>query len=142
MCSTVKKCCSRLSLPLKNTVVCVMERYELTFLIIVRIFQIHQHWTLHKKICCWWTTVSQVSRIKLKRTTLVVDTTIAIRYTLPKTTSAYPAIQFGRIQTLSSFSRKTRRISHTSMLTIVLVTYLSWNSNSFVIEYGVKITTL
>ena len=38
----------------------------------------------------------------------------------------------------------TRRISHTSMLTIVLVTSLSlsWNSNSFVIEYGVKITTL
>ena len=40
------------------------------------------------------------------------------------------------------FSRKTRRISHMSMLTSVLVTYLSWNSNSFVIEYGVKITTL
>ena len=38
MCSTVKKCCSRLSLPLKNTVVCVMERYELTFTMIVRIF--------------------------------------------------------------------------------------------------------
>ena len=37
---------------------------------------------------------------------------------------------------------KTRRISHLSMLTIVLVTYLSWNSNSFVIEYGVKNTTL
>ena len=69
-------------------------------------------------------------------------TTIAIRYTLLKSTSAYPANQFGRIQTLLSFSRKTRRISHTSMLTIVLVTYLSWNSNSFVIEYGVKITTL
>ena len=33
-------------------------------------------------------------------------------------------------------SRKTRRISLISMLTIVLVTYLSWNSNSFVTEYG------
>ena len=41
-----------------------------------------------------------------------------------------------------TFSRKTRRISLTSMLIIVLVTYLSWNSNSFVTEYGVKITTL
>ena len=84
MCSTVKKCCSRLSLPLKNTVVCVMERYELTFTMIVRIFHIHQHWTLHKRIYCCWTTVSLVSRIKLKRITL------AIRYTLPQTTSAYP----------------------------------------------------
>ena len=49
---------SRLSLPLKNTVVCVMERYELTFTMIVKIFQIHQHWTLHKRICCCWTTQS------------------------------------------------------------------------------------
>ena len=142
MCPTVKKCCSRLLLPLKNRAVCVMERYKLTFTMIVRIFQIHQHWTLCKRICCCWTTVSWISRIKLKRTTLVADTTIAIRYTLPKTTSAYPAIQLVRIQTLLSFSRKTRRISHTSMLSIVLVTYLSWNSNCFVIEYGVKITTL
>ena len=55
---------------------------------------------------------------------------------------AYPAIQFRRIQTLLSFSHKTRRISHISMLTIVLVTYPSCNSNSFVIKYGVKITTL
>ena len=47
-----------------------------------------------------------------------------------------------RIQTLLSFSRKIRRISHTFMMKIELVTYLSWNSNSFVIEYGVKITTL
>ena len=57
MCSTVKKCCSRLALPLKSTVVCVMERYELTFTMIVRIFQIHQHWTLHKRIYCCWTTL-------------------------------------------------------------------------------------
>ena len=61
---------------------------------------------------------------------------------IAQTISAYPAILFGRIQTLLSFFRKTRRNSHTSMLTIVLVTYLSWNSNSFVIEHGVKITTL
>ena len=27
------------------------ERYELTFTMIVRIFQIHQHWTLCKRIC-------------------------------------------------------------------------------------------
>ena len=45
-------------IPLKNTVVCAMERYERTFTMIVRIFQIHQHWTLHKRICCCWTTVS------------------------------------------------------------------------------------
>ena len=82
-----------------------------------------------KNFCCW-TTASTVNRIKPKRATLVVDTTIAIRYTLLKTTSVYPAIQFGRIRTLLSSSRKTRSISHTSMLTIVLVTYLSWNSNS------------
>ena len=43
---------------IENTVVCVMERYELTFTMIIRIFQIHQHWTLHKRICCCWTTVS------------------------------------------------------------------------------------
>ena len=42
-----------------------------------------------------------------KRTTLMVDTTIAIQYTLHKTTSAYPAIQFGIIHTLLTFSRKT-----------------------------------
>ena len=141
MCSTVKNCCSRLSLPLKK-MVCVMERYELTFTMIVRIFQTRHHWTLHKRICCYWTTVSKVSRIKPKRTTLVVDTTIVIRYTLLKTTSVYPVIQFGRIRTLLSFSRKTRRISHISMLTIVLVTYPSWNPNSFVMEYGVKSTNL
>ena len=35
MYSTVKKCCSRLSLPVKTTVVFVMERYELTFTTIV-----------------------------------------------------------------------------------------------------------
>ena len=51
-CSTVKKCCSRLSLPLKNTVMYVMERYELTFTMIVRIFRTRQHWTIHKRICC------------------------------------------------------------------------------------------
>ena len=31
------------------------ERYELTITMIVRIFQIHQHWTPHKRICCCWT---------------------------------------------------------------------------------------
>ena len=41
-----------------NTVVCVMERYELTFTMIVKIFQIPRHWTLHKRTCCCWTTVS------------------------------------------------------------------------------------
>ena len=40
--------------PLKNLAVYVMERYELTFTMIVRIFQIHQHWTPHKGICCCW----------------------------------------------------------------------------------------
>ena len=45
-------------LPLKNTVVYVVERYELTFTMIVRIFQTRHHWTLHKRICCCWTTVS------------------------------------------------------------------------------------
>ena len=38
------------------------------------------------------------------------------------------------------FPQDTKNLTH--MLTIVLVTPLSWNSNSFVIEYGVKITTL
>ena len=28
------------------------------FTMIVRIFQTRQHWTLHKRICCCWTTVS------------------------------------------------------------------------------------
>ena len=62
------------------------------------------------------------------------NNTTTIGYTLLKTTSAYPAIQFGRIQTLLSFSHKTRRISPISMLTTVLVTYPPWNSNSFVID--------
>ena len=48
----------RLSLPLQNLAVHVMERYELTFMMIVRIFQIHQHWALCKRICCWWTIAS------------------------------------------------------------------------------------
>ena len=142
MCSTVKKCYSRLSLPLRNTLVYVTERYELTFTMIARIFQTRQHWTLHKIICCCCTTVSYVSRIKPKRTTLVVDTTIAIRYTLLKTTSICAAIQFGRIRTLLSISYKTPRISLISMLTIVPLTYPSWNSNSFAMEYGVNSTTL
>ena len=64
-----------------------MERYALTFIMIVRIFQIHPHWTLCKGICCCWTIAFSLSRIKLKRTTLEVDTTIAIRHTLPKTIS-------------------------------------------------------
>ena len=51
-------------------------------------------------------------------------------------------LQFGRIQTLLSFSHKTRSISHISTLTIVPVTYPSLNSNSFVMGYGVKNTTL
>ena len=89
-----------------------MERYKLTFTMIARISQIHQHWTLHKRICCCWTTASLVSRIKPKRTTPMVDTTIAIRYTLLKTISDYLDKQFEKIQTLLSFSHKTRRISH------------------------------
>ena len=67
----------------------VMERYEMTFTMIVRIFQIHQHWTLHRRISCCWTIATYASRIKPKCTTLVVDTTIAIRYTLLKTISDY-----------------------------------------------------
>ena len=47
-----------LSLPLENLMVHVMERYDLTFMMIVRIFQIHQHWTQHKRICCCGTTAS------------------------------------------------------------------------------------
>ena len=81
-------------------------------------------------------------QIKPKRITPVVDTPIAIRYTLLKTISVYLDKQFGRIQTSLSFSHKTRRISHISMLSIVLTTYPSWNSNSFAMEYGVKSTTL
>ena len=69
-------------------------------------------------------------------------TTVVIRYTLLRTISVYHGIQFGRIRTLLSFSHKTRRISQISMLTIVPVTYPSRNSNSFVIEYVVKSTTL
>ena len=112
MCSAVKKCCTRLSLPLKNTVVCVMERYELTFTMIVRIFQIHQHWTLCKRICCCWTTVSWVSRIKLKRTTLVVDTTIAIRYTLPKTTPPTPPYNRENSNFIILFPQDTKNLTH------------------------------
>ena len=41
---------------------------------------------------------SQVRRIKLERTTLEVDTTIAIRYTLHKTISDYLDIQFEKIE--------------------------------------------
>ena len=37
---------------------------------------------------------------------------------------------------------KTRRISLISMLTIVQTTYPCWKSNSFVMEYGVRNTTL
>ena len=92
-----------LSLPLKNLAVNAMERYERTFTIIVRIFQIHQHWTLHKRICCCWTIAFLVSRIKPKRTTLEVDTTIAIRYPI----SDYLDIQFEKIHTLLSCSHKT-----------------------------------
>ena len=44
-----------LSLPLKHLAFNVMERYKLTFTMIVRIFQIYQHWTPHKRICCCWT---------------------------------------------------------------------------------------
>ena len=51
-------------------------------------------------------------------------------------------IQFKKIQTLLSCSHNTRRISHISMLAIVLMIYPSWNSNSFVMRYGVKSTTL
>ena len=36
----------------------VMERYELIFTTIARIFQIHQHWTIHKRSCCCWKIVS------------------------------------------------------------------------------------
>ena len=36
----------------------LMERYELTFTMIVRIFRIHQYWTLHKRIYCCWMTAS------------------------------------------------------------------------------------
>ena len=43
---------------IENTVTYVMERYELNFTMIVRIFQTRQHWTLHKKICSCWTPVS------------------------------------------------------------------------------------
>ena len=53
--------------------------------------------------------------MKQKRTTLVVDTTIAIRYTFLKTIPVYLDIQFGRILTLLSFSHKTQRISLISM---------------------------
>ena len=82
-----------------------------------------------------------VSRKKPRRTTLEVDTTIAIRYTLLKTISDYLDIQFEKIQTLLSCSYKTRRISHISMLSIVQMIYPSWNSNSFVMGYGVRSTT-
>ena len=41
---------------------------------------------------------------------------------IPQNYFRLPAIQFGRIQTLLFFSRKTRRISHISTQTIVLVT--------------------
>ena len=75
------------SLLLKYLAVHVLERYELTFMMIVKVFQIHQHWTLHKRICCCWTTACYASRIKLKCTILEVDTTIAIRYILHKTIS-------------------------------------------------------
>ena len=47
-----------LSLPLKYLAVHVMERYELNFTMIVRIFQIHQHWTLCRRTCCCWTIAS------------------------------------------------------------------------------------
>ena len=45
ICSTVKKRWGRYQLlqPLKNLAVYVIERYELTFTMVVRIFQIHQH---------------------------------------------------------------------------------------------------
>ena len=56
--SKQKKCLTRPSMPSKNTAAFVMKRYELTFTMIARIFQIHRHWTLHKRICCCWTTVS------------------------------------------------------------------------------------
>ena len=37
-----------------DTVMCIMEKYKLTFTTIARIFQIHQHWTLPRRICyCW-----------------------------------------------------------------------------------------
>ena len=71
------------------------------------VFQIHQHWTPHKRICCCWTIASSASRIKPKHTTLEVDTTTAIRYTLLKTISGYHDIQFEKIQTLFSCSHKT-----------------------------------
>ena len=43
---------------IEKFVVYVMERYELTFTMTVKIFQIHQHWSLHKIICCCWTIAS------------------------------------------------------------------------------------
>ena len=140
MCSTVRRRWGiyHSSLPLKNTMVHVMERYELTFTMIARIFQIHQHWTLHRRICCCWMIAYKASRIKPKRTTLVVDTTIVIRYTLLKTISDYLDMQFDKIQTLLSFSHKTGRISLISMLITVLVAYPSWKLNSFAMGYGVK----
>ena len=98
---------SLLSQLLKDLVVHVMDRCELTFTMISRIFQIHQHWTLRKRICCCWTIVSSVDRIKLKRTTLEVDIIDAIRYTLHKTYSNYHELQFEKIQTLLSCSQKT-----------------------------------
>ena len=64
------------------------------------------------------------------------------RGTLLKSISDYLEIQFEKIQTLLSFSHKTRRVSHISMLIIVLMTYPSWISNSFDMGYGVKTTTL
>ena len=49
----------------------------------------------------------QANRIKQKRTTLEVGTTIAIRYTLHKTISDYLDIQLEKNQTLLSCSHKT-----------------------------------
>ena len=39
--------------PLTGIAKFVMERSELTFTMIAMVFQIHQNWTLHKRICCF-----------------------------------------------------------------------------------------
>ena len=96
-----------LSLPLKNLAVCVMERYKLTFTMMMDIPDPTTLDPMCKRIYCCGTITSQVSRIKPKHTTPEADTTIVTRYTLLKSISDYLVIQFEKIQTLLSCSHKT-----------------------------------
>ena len=142
MCSTVKKCCSHLSLPLKNSSVhngeiqadfyddcqnipdpSALDPTQKNLLLLDDCFLGKQN-----KAKAYYT----CGRHNNCDTIYIAQNYFCLPHQTIRENSNFVIL----------FPHKARRISHISLLTIALTTYPSWNSNSFAMEYGVKNTTL